>query len=337
MTARPHEPVERSGLVGGWRIPRKVLVSSAITILVVLIPIALVGWLAGLLPLLVFVFALTICSPAATRLPPRHALQLVAIASVCAAVAVGLKGMPFPAACFVVLVALLAAPANVKDRGLLGMLVPFTAIYAASPISAVEPEVAALWTFLGGLLLVVLTLRVPKPTTFNPISAATSYRHAVVTALSVGTALYLVMRFQVPHGYWIPMTMGIVLQPFGRETREKARLRILGTIGGGFLALILAVLLPPWGIAIAILPLSLLNAAYSQLGRYGHAVMFLTPSAVLMANLASQNAQIHATIERLIATLIGGLIAAAIALLLEDVDERQSDVAVAEGTNAAKM
>lgn len=337
MTARSQNSVERSGVLDAWKVPKNVLVTSGIMLLVMLMPIGLVGWFAGIQALTVFLFALAICSPPASRLPPRAALQLIAIAAVTAAVAVALQGMPFPAACFVVLVALLAAPANLVDNGLLGMLVPYTTVFLASPSLQVEPAAAALWTFMGGLLLVALMLKTPKPTQLTGINPATAYRHAVVTAIAVGTAIYLVMRFNLPHGYWVPMTMGLVLQPFGRETRTKARQRILGTIGGGFIALVLALLLPAWGIALLILPLSLLNSAYSLLGRYAQAVVFLTPSVVLMANLASQDAEIQATVERLIATLIGGLLAAGLALILEDVDERHPDPVVTGESEAPAM
>ena len=62
------------------------------------------------------------------------------------------------------------------------------------------------------------------------------------------------------------------------------------------------------------------GVAYSLLGRNSRSVMFLTPSAVLLANLASQDDEITATVARLTATLLGGLIAAALALLLDRAD-----------------
>ena len=187
-----------------------------------------------------------------------------------------------------------------------------------------------MWAFLGGLFVVLLLARVAPPDRRHPIGAVTAFRHAAVMAVAMGVSVFLVLHFEVPHGYWVPMTMALVLQPFGVETTTRARQRIAGTIGGGLLALGLALVLPTGVVAVAVLPLMVLGVAYSILGRYSKSVMFLTPSAVLLANLASRDAEISATLHRLVATLVGGIVAAVLALLLEHADTEQPSPADSE-------
>ena len=310
------------GLADRWAIPRSVLAKSAVFVAVLLVPIGTVGVLAGQGAVLPMLMAVIMCLPAASRLPPRYALLLVPLVAATAAVAVAVTGQPFVAACFALLVCLLIAPANTLDNGLLAAVPAIASVYLGEPALALEPVPTALWTLVGGLLIVLLMAIGSSPAPLTGISAATAYRHAATMAVAVGVAVFVVLEFDVPHGYWVPMTMALVLQPFAAETRGRAGQRIWGTVGGALLALLMALTLPPWAIAIAILPLSLLNVAYSLLDRYGQAVVFLTPGAVLLADLAYREAEITATIARLIATLVGALIAVGLALFLQRADGR---------------
>ena len=51
-------------------------------------------------------------------------------------------------------------------------------------------------------------------------------------AVSVGIVVYLVQFHGLSHGYWVAVTLTVVLQPRHDLTRTKARQRILGTVGG---------------------------------------------------------------------------------------------------------
>lgn len=305
---------------GSWAIPGKALRTSLLVLVVLLAPVILAGATVGSAAALPMALAEVMCLTVAAKLTPRYAALMVALVAVTAAVAVSLNGQPFPAACFAVLVCLMAAPANMYEVGLLSAVPAMAAAFLASPGLSLDPAPTALWTFLGGLFVVVLLRRVAPPANRRAISAVTAFRHAAVMAVAMGVSVFLVLHFDVPHGYWVPMTMALVLQPFAGETSARARERIAGTVGGGLLALALALVLPAGVVAVVIVPLMIFGVAYSLLGRNSKSVMFLTPSAVLLANLASQNAEITATIHRLLATLLGGLIAAALALLLQRAD-----------------
>ncbi len=313
-----------------WAIPGKALRTSVVTLGVLLAPVVLAAVVVGPEAALPMVLAEVMCLTVAAKLTPQYAALMVALVAVTVAVAVSLNGQPFPAACFAVLVCLMVAPANMFEVGLLSAVPPIAAVFLASPGLTLDPALTALWAFLGGLFVVLLLARVAPPDRRHPIGAVTAFRHAAVMAVAMGVSVFLVLHFEVPHGYWVPMTMALVLQPFGVETTTRARQRIAGTIGGGLLALGLALVLPTGVVAVAVLPLMVLGVAYSILGRYSKSVMFLTPSAVLLANLASRDAEISATLHRLVATLVGGIVAAVLALLLEHADTEQASPADSE-------
>jgi uncharacterized membrane protein YccC len=113
--------------------------------------------------------------------------------------------------------------------------------------------------------------------------------------------------------------MTIVLRPYGAETQSVARQRVAGTTLGAVLALALALVMPPWaalGVAVALLVLVVANAL---MGRYAQQVMFLTPFIVLIGSGAGADA-VGVALQRVVATLLGALLAAGIALGLWRLD-----------------
>jgi uncharacterized membrane protein YccC len=106
-------------------------------------------------------------------------------------------------------------------------------------------------------------------------------RHAARVALVCGFDVCLIQQGRVGHGYWLILTSVIVLQPHVSGTLRKGMQRVGGTVGGGILAALLAlvlhsqlvtgiVLFPFATLALALLPLN--YAAYA---------FFVTPAFVL--------------------------------------------------------
>ena len=138
-------------------------------------------------------------------------------------------------------------------------------------------------------------------------------------AVAVGAVLYVVGVLQISHGYWIGLTLTVMLRPFEDATRTRSWQRILGTLGGALLALVLAVLLPLWAMVVALAVSMVLTIAYSAQGDYLRQVLFLAPSVVLLSSTSSVG--IIAS-ERAIATICGALLAGVIAVLLVKWDAR---------------
>ncbi len=218
-----------------WALPRPALkAAAAITAMLLPLIVVVAVWAGATAALALSMGALAGLAPA-LALPRTQALALALPAAMTGAVAVAVAGQAFPAGCFVALTCLLVAPANVIRNGLLAGI-PTSAAVLATYSSGLDPVVTAGLMLAGGLLIVVLFGRFRQPSNLVGITTRSAAVHAVATASAVGLAVLVVTHFEVPHGYWIPMTITIVLRPYGAETRRVARDRVLGTVGGAVLA-----------------------------------------------------------------------------------------------------
>ena len=108
-------------------------------------------------------------------------------------------------------------------------------------------------------------------------------RHAMRSAIVCGLALLVSLMFGLNHGYWAPLTAAMIIQPHSGLTLRKSVQRVVGTIAGGLIAVLLSVTLPNWEIMIAVLlPLTIITAAVRQ-ASYGLYVLFMTPCFLLLA------------------------------------------------------
>jgi uncharacterized membrane protein YccC len=142
-------------------------------------------------------------------------------------------------------------------------------------------------------------------------------RMAVFTGL--GTWLYLWLG--IPHGYWLPFTIVVVMQPDFGSTRQKAVQRVGGTLAGSVIASLLLWAGMPPALNLAIIGAGVFGFAYHLKRNYGTAVIFVTIFVVLLLEHAGQRGS-HVEVERIGATLVGGLIALVAAQLFWPVWER---------------
>ena len=108
-------------------------------------------------------------------------------------------------------------------------------------------------------------------------------RHALRLAV-VGVVDVIAMRLiHVNHGFWLPMTSIILMQPYSAGTNRKSVQRVTGTIAGGLLAAVLAAAVPgPRAMIVAITLLAALTLATYAVD-YAVYCFFLTPTFVLMS------------------------------------------------------
>lgn len=319
-----------------WVIPRKVLKVAVGLTLIMLAPTNLAYILFGAAAALAVALGFVISLTPATKLPARYALAAVVPAAMTGAVAVALAGQAFPAACFVALACILIAPANVLQNGLLAGIPTVAAVYATLPTQA-SPGTVAVGMLVGGGIAVGVGTRVPRTGELVGVDRRTSWRHAIAMAASVGVVVFAVTALDLPHGYWIPMTMTLVLRPYGAETLAVARDRIAGTLAGAVLALIMVLFLPSWTAIMVIVGLLVLILAYAILGRYAQEVLFLTPFIVLLGTGGVAAATVGLAVQRILATLLGAVVAGGIALALAraDRDETPDSGETTEHTDSA--
>ena len=139
-------------------------------------------------------------------------------------------------------------------------------------------------------------------------------RHALRMAVVGGVDVLLMYRLHLSHGVWLAMTSLIVLQPYGSGTLRRTAQRVGGTIGGGFLAALLAALIhTETGVIVVITVTSVLSLATYALD-YGWFSFFLTPTFVLMS-LPHLN-DWHFAGLRILTTVVGATVALAAMWLL---------------------
>ncbi len=312
-----------TGRLGAWAVPRQALVLSVVAT-VVLISAIVVAYLAGGTQgaLAIGMGILASLRPALS-LRPLHSFALAVPTAMAGGVAVALRGQPLAAAFFVVLCCLLIAPAGMLQDGLLAMVPTVVAVLVLVP-GEFQPGRTAIWMMFGGALVVALATRLPRNPLVPGVEQRLAWRHAAVMAVAVGTVVYLAGLFELPHGYWVALTLTAVLRPFDEQTMRRSSERVLGTIGGALLALVATLVLPLWALLVLLVVTTVLSTSYAITRDYTRQVLFMTPAVVLLGS-AGHPFQIAS--GRALATFAGALLAAAIALGLATFENRRTAAA----------
>lgn len=153
---------------------------------------------------------------------------------------------------------------------------------------------------------------------FDPALIRFTLRTAILTML--GVVAY--KELDLPHGYWLPFTVVVVLQPDYGSTRRRAAQRVLGTLAGSILASgVLWLHLPMAGLMLTS-AVTIFIFGYWIKRDYGVAVIFITLFVVLLTEAAGP-VTIGLAVERLGSTAAGGLVALLAAHLFWPVWERE--------------
>ncbi len=144
-------------------------------------------------------------------------------------------------------------------------------------------------------------------------------QHALRVGLVTTIAVLVTTLLHLNHGYWVTLTVVVILQPYGAATRQKAFQRVAGTILGGIVAAALSAAFGGTGAIIVFIFLFTALCVALLPVNYGAYAIFGTPAFVLLAE--SSAGDWHLAGLRVVNTLIGGALALAGARLLWPVDE----------------
>ena len=141
---------------------------------------------------------------------------------------------------------------------------------------------------------------------FNTNSLTT--RYALRSAIAATLALFIFKWFHIDHGYWLPFSVMIVIQPYFGATFKKARDRVIGTLLGGLAGSLLLHLPAGLHIKEGILFLTFILMVYFIKRQYAIAVFIITLNLVLLFNieLAYNNTLM---VTRALCTIGGALLA----------------------------
>jgi uncharacterized membrane protein YccC len=137
--------------------------------------------------------------------------------------------------------------------------------------------------------------------------------------LRLGTLLvfsvFIYKWLEIPHGYWLGLTLVVVVQPDYGSTRQRAGERVVGTLLGSLLASGLLFLPLPHAALLAFAASMSFCFALFLKRKYDLAVVFLTVMVVLLTEIGGP-VSLELTVERLGCTLAGGVLAVLAAHLI---------------------
>ena len=145
-------------------------------------------------------------------------------------------------------------------------------------------------------------------------------RHALRVGLTVAAGVAIAKYFQLAHGYWVTITIVVVLQPYVGASYVKGLQRIGGTVVGGLLAAgIASTLHGGWAFSAVVFLLAASTVAVLPIN-YGLYAVLLTPTFVLISE--TTEGDWHLARIRVLNTLIGGALALVGTFLLWPSPER---------------
>lgn len=146
----------------------------------------------------------------------------------------------------------------------------------------------------------------------NNISLSSShFRHAIriTTALFIGYLFSLFQFLGIGHTYWILITITAILKPAYSITKQRNLLRLYGTIAGALIAYGILHFIHINGILFTILLLSMILCFSLLKGKYFWAVLFMTIYVFLSFNFLSPGNVNIIFRDRIVDTMIAGIIA----------------------------
>lgn len=304
---------------GKKQLSRKKLLVCFIITVILLVPLIIASKLGGAPAALGIAFGYVACSKPAFSMKSTHALALAIPAAMTGAVAVALRGNPISAACFAALCCLLVAPANILIDSLLAGIPSIAAVLVSVP-GDFQPSTVALCMLTGSAVIIALATPFRKPQTHpTGVPATRAWQHAAIMCLAVGSTVYISNALGWSHNYWLPLTLTVLLCPYNDQTIRKSCYRVIGTVVGALLSLVLASILPLWVIPIIILLCLTLGLGYTMIGNYPRQTAFITSTLLLVSSAGSTEPLAG---ERIFYIAAGAIIAIAITLVVAWVDNK---------------
>lgn len=150
-----------------------------------------------------------------------------------------------------------------------------------------------------------------------------TFRYALRLGVAVAVAVAVARIYHIERGYWVPMTVALILKPDFGGTRDHSLGRILGTVAGGLVGAALDVLIQDRLLNYLLLfPIGVATFA-QRTASYPRFVAFLTTFIVLMLNLITPG-DLRLPLLRVLDTALGGCIALLAGYLLWPAWEHRS-------------
>jgi hypothetical protein len=310
--------------------PPKVLRKAIPIALVLLLPVGIAGWLGGLGVAIVTMLALAIAVGQAVN--TRGATQSWFVLAIAVVAAIGSVTTGNTAADVIVvsLAALLAYPGNRVSAGLLSMA-PVLAVLEGLGVVKVGWVAAFFAALLAGIYVVLVVRLMRIRLTPRPVKPALAARHAVVLAVICGAATWVSIVQDLPHGYWVIVTIAVVLRPSISESTVMVRDRVIGTVIGSLIAVIVGDTLPEGAVWVVVAVFLWLDIGYTLVHRTVGAAIATTVLVIVMVAPSTDGGTWTTAFDRLVWTLVGAALAVVAGLFLRGADTPDDSVAAPLG------
>ena len=139
-------------------------------------------------------------------------------------------------------------------------------------------------------------------------------RYTARITVLVLAGVWAMKALELKHGYWLPFTALVVLQPDYGSTRVKAGQRLMGTLAGSILASLVLWLRLPFPALMAATALTAFGFGFYLRRNYGIAVIYITLFVIVLTESLGP-VTLDLTLERFGDTFAGGLLALLAALV----------------------
>ncbi|WP_029145557.1 FUSC family protein [Microbacterium luticocti] len=183
---------------------------------------------------------------------------------------------------------------------------------AVATVPAVAGLVAAAVLVTCAWVLLIARLLLRGVTLPVPAQPATLPYGLLLAVLCGAFALVCLVWFRGTNAWWAVMTVALILQPTGADTREKLGGRIVGTVVGGTVAALVAGLLPGTAAATLLGVAATLASVFLLLG--GTAYWLYTAAVTVSVVLLTFDADtaLAGDVQRVVITLIAAAVTAAV-------------------------
>lgn len=288
----------------------------------ILIPSAIVSVLAGTSASMGFGLAIGLGMAVTPVSKPPLAALLVLIGAGLGALASLAGSTPWAIALLMFVSAVLSALTNQRSAGLLTLAPIMVILFGPGPI-ILQWWVAGLWILGGGVVGAFITKLLKFQAPVMPVEKRTSWEHGIAVGILCAAVMFWSLANDIPHGYWIAVTVLMALRPLPNQRRETLNGRLIGTFLGAIIALLAVLLLPLWA-AVVVAVFCLFSLVwYTMGGAYLMQALALTPMLLIFASLGDIDRGFELTIERVLFTVIGVAAAVLLALMLQRFESRR--------------
>lgn len=160
----------------------------------------------------------------------------------------------------------------------------------------------------SGMTTATWTETPPAPRLWQLRPSPSQWQHSLRLALTVGMSDLLVRLLALPHGYWLPLTVGLVLRADYLTTVTRGAGRLLGTLAAVLVGLLLGLAHPSPQVD-TLLVLAAAWLAYALL-QVGYAPFSAAVSLYVIFSVSASGLSQGAVAEgRLLYTVLGGVLA----------------------------